>query len=494
MATTAVRKPRRISVTPRKAPSVANLETMVGEPITFDSGRSGVIWGLSDAPRTVWVVEDDSGPGTPLTAVHIDQRGVAHSRGTSQPNRTAIVAREALVLAVGRVIVGRHEIGTDRFPHSVLRAHLASCEDLSECVDTQNRHDVWRFVGDQNGLREGLGEYAVRPVSYCERCLPLAPALSDAAPGEPESDAVSVEASAPAEDDAPAPVLPGQWITLAQRHLISTVSGAHVETWCGHRSTQSIVRPDDATAPTCTACAQVCGDPVSPAPDVPAPVERPAVTGDEGWAWGEIIGEGEWLTVLGSHYRAPVLHSTPDAARAASVDAPGWCQAVVARVRMVYHGGVASGRAFRILELDQSTEPAPGTPGGNGIGQGDAPTMAAVPVPARGSGPVQCGDPRCRGHRARCVFGHQHTWSTWYENGRLMRTTDTYHCHKCGGVCIGDEPAHGGADPVDAPAPVGPEQGNLAPAVACAAGQGWIPDRWHAAAAAAEPEWLARAG
>jgi hypothetical protein len=66
-------------------------------------------------------------------------------------------------------------------------------------------------------------------------------------------------------------------------------------------------------------------------------------------------------------------------------------------------------------------------------------TLAAVPEPKRGSGPVTCSEPHCRGHRARCLFGRQHTWQTWYENGRLMRTGDTYHCLDCGGVCIGEE-------------------------------------------------------
>lgn len=65
--------------------------------------------------------------------------------------------------------------------------------------------------------------------------------------------------------------------------------------------------------------------------------------------------------------------------------------------------------------------------------------LAKQPIPVRGSGQVQCSDERCHGHRARCLFGHPHQWSTWFENGRLMRTEDTYHCQTCGGVCVGDE-------------------------------------------------------
>lgn len=61
--------------------------------------------------------------------------------------------------------------------------------------------------------------------------------------------------------------------------------------------------------------------------------------------------------------------------------------------------------------------------------------LAPVPVPRRGSGPVVC----CGGHRDRCLFGDEHVFSTWFDAGHLMRTVDTYHCHRCGGVCTGDE-------------------------------------------------------
>lgn len=55
--------------------------------------------------------------------------------------------------------------------------------------------------------------------------------------------------------------------------------------------------------------------------------------------------------------------------------------------------------------------------------------------PLRGSGEVAC----CGGHRARCLFGRQHSWSVWYREGKLVRTSDTYHCHVCDGVCTADE-------------------------------------------------------
>lgn len=61
--------------------------------------------------------------------------------------------------------------------------------------------------------------------------------------------------------------------------------------------------------------------------------------------------------------------------------------------------------------------------------------MREVPTPRRGSGEVTC----CGGHRDRCRFGQMHSWSTWYENGKLQRTADTFHCHVCDGVCTGDE-------------------------------------------------------
>lgn len=67
-------------------------------------------------------------------------------------------------------------------------------------------------------------------------------------------------------------------------------------------------------------------------------------------------------------------------------------------------------------------------------------TMAEQPTPTRGSGPVECDDPRCHGHRAQCIFGRDHRWYTWFQDGQLMRTEDTFYCVNCGGVCVGDEP------------------------------------------------------
>lgn len=61
--------------------------------------------------------------------------------------------------------------------------------------------------------------------------------------------------------------------------------------------------------------------------------------------------------------------------------------------------------------------------------------LADVPTPTRGSGAIVC----CGGHRARCLFGAQHTWATWYENAHLMRTSHTYSCSGCAGICTSEE-------------------------------------------------------
>jgi hypothetical protein len=61
--------------------------------------------------------------------------------------------------------------------------------------------------------------------------------------------------------------------------------------------------------------------------------------------------------------------------------------------------------------------------------------MREVPVPTRGSGEVRC----CGGHRERCLFGRPHFWGTWYEDGKLQRTRNTFHCYDCGGVCTAEE-------------------------------------------------------
>lgn len=59
----------------------------------------------------------------------------------------------------------------------------------------------------------------------------------------------------------------------------------------------------------------------------------------------------------------------------------------------------------------------------------------------RGSGSIKCDDPNCTYHREKCLFGEHHSWSVWFESGRLQRTAETLHCHKCGGVCIAEESA-----------------------------------------------------
>jgi hypothetical protein len=74
--------------------------------------------------------------------------------------------------------------------------------------------------------------------------------------------------------------------------------------------------------------------------------------------------------------------------------------------------------------------------------------------------PVCCGK-----HADRCKFGRPHVWATWYENGRLVQTPDTYRCDGCGGVCTADEP--------DEPAPAAPEE---APADQDESGQETVAD------------------
>jgi hypothetical protein len=65
----------------------------------------------------------------------------------------------------------------------------------------------------------------------------------------------------------------------------------------------------------------------------------------------------------------------------------------------------------------------------------DESAMREVPAPRRGSGAVTC----CGGHRERCIFGNAHIWGTWYEDGKLQRTAQTFYCHVCSGVCTADE-------------------------------------------------------
>ena len=54
----------------------------------------------------------------------------------------------------------------------------------------------------------------------------------------------------------------------------------------------------------------------------------------------------------------------------------------------------------------------------------------------RGSGGSDC----CGGHRKKCRFGREHSWSVWYRNGSLVRSRDTWHCLTCEGVCTAEEP------------------------------------------------------
>lgn len=61
-------------------------------------------------------------------------------------------------------------------------------------------------------------------------------------------------------------------------------------------------------------------------------------------------------------------------------------------------------------------------------------TTTATRVP--GSGGLSC---PCEGHKDRCHFGRPHQWQTYYRNGLLVRTRDSYHCPICDAVCTADE-------------------------------------------------------
>lgn len=64
--------------------------------------------------------------------------------------------------------------------------------------------------------------------------------------------------------------------------------------------------------------------------------------------------------------------------------------------------------------------------------------MTTLPTKPRGAGQSTC----CPTHRDLCLFGrNQHVWMTWYENGALVRTKDTYRCIHCQGVCTAEEVA-----------------------------------------------------
>lgn len=64
-----------------------------------------------------------------------------------------------------------------------------------------------------------------------------------------------------------------------------------------------------------------------------------------GYAWGSTSG-GKWLTIAGSHWRAPALTETPEQAQR-----PYPAADTLARVERWTHPGVESGRAFKILDI-----------------------------------------------------------------------------------------------------------------------------------------------
>lgn len=79
--------------------------------------------------------------------------------------------------------------------------------------------------------------------------------------------------------------------------------------------------------------------------------------GDEGWAAG--IGDGEWLTVIGSAYDPNLVYPTPEQAheRAEKLRPVRGADVVVRRVRVEFHPGVTlTQTAYRILpEESEST-------------------------------------------------------------------------------------------------------------------------------------------
>lgn len=76
----------------------------------------------------------------------------------------------------------------------------------------------------------------------------------------------------------------------------------------------------------------------------------------EGWAWGTTDG-GEWLTILGSHWASPTLADTAGDAVLPEAAAAPWLRdrMVLAHVSEVWHPGVASGRAYRINRIEQTS-------------------------------------------------------------------------------------------------------------------------------------------
>jgi hypothetical protein len=71
-----------------------------------------------------------------------------------------------------------------------------------------------------------------------------------------------------------------------------------------------------------------------------------------GWAYGLCIGSSEWLTILGSAFKAPELAGAPGDVLPPEAPAPEWGEWVLAEVEEVWHGGVTGARpyAYRILQ------------------------------------------------------------------------------------------------------------------------------------------------
>jgi hypothetical protein len=100
----------------------------------------------------------------------------------------------------------------------------------------------------------------------------------------------------------------------------------------------------------------------------------------------------------------------------------------------------ARAELVRVLKADYQRHHGTFPDGANYVGGVTVPALDPMREPPeasslRGSGPVVC----CGHHRDRCLFGRVHSWSTWYEDGRLQRTRETLKCFDCGGVCIAAE-------------------------------------------------------
>lgn len=79
-----------------------------------------------------------------------------------------------------------------------------------------------------------------------------------------------------------------------------------------------------------------------------------------GWTYGE-AGGGEWLTVYGSAYQAPVLHPSREAAAGALAASPLAARGLaVAHVTEVWHPGVTGPRPYA-YQITPGTCDHPGT-------------------------------------------------------------------------------------------------------------------------------------